>query len=178
MSCAATSGRDTACFDNMGGVKNVYFSTDDIGAVSYDVTDTDTVATLAGTPEYFKYSLVGSSSSYTETINRDVNAGTSSFTGVLTLALPKMTKEFHKELKMLVYSRPSIIFEDYNGKYIIMGLSNSCDLTAGTIISGDARNSVNGYNLTFSSEEGKPAAFLVTDIPTTTATVSAVVESP
>lgn len=183
--CDLTTGRTKACASVLGGIKNVYFSTDDIGAVTMDVTNTDTVVTLAGTPEYFKYQLVGSTNTLTETVNRDINMGTSFWSQLLSITLPKQTISAHKELKLLVYSTNSIICEDYNGNFFMMGLENGCTANGGSFLSGDARGSLNGYTLTFIAEEKKPANFIhnagppITGvIEDTTATVSAVQESP
>ena len=59
-----------------------------------------------------------------------------------------------------------------------MGLINKADANGGTIVTGGARGDLSGYTLTLGAEEAVPANFLVVDIPTTTATVSAVQETP
>ena len=178
MACDLTTGRGKGCFDFVGGVKAFYVSDEAMGTITYDVTDTDMITTLGGTPEFFQYDLKGSTASYTETITKDVNNGTAFFAQELSVQLPKLTKEYHKELKLLVYNSPTVIIQDYNDKYFVMGLINGCDVTGGTIVTGAGKGDFSGYTLTLSAEEAKPANFLTTDIPTTTATVSATQETP
>jgi hypothetical protein len=178
MACDLTTGRGKGCYDSLGGVKKVFFSIEDIGAITYDSSDTDVVQTLAGTPEYFEYDLKGSSNTFTETITKDINNGTSFYAQSLAVQFPKLTKSMHKELKLLVWASPTVIIQDYNDNYFIMGLANGADVTGGTVVTGGAKGDFAGYTLTMTAEEAAPANFLVVDIPTTTATISAVQETP
>jgi len=180
MACDLTSGRLNACFDTVAGIKAVYFADNGtLGALTYDLTDTDVITTFGGTPEFFKYLLKGSSNSYVETITKDRNNGTSYISQALSITLPKLTKSMHKELMLLVHGSPHVVIEDYNGNLLVMGLENGADVNGGTIVSGAARGDLSGYTLTMMAEEKKPANFLDTsDITDTTATVSAVNEAP
>ena len=162
----------------MAGIKAVYFSTEDMGAITYDVTDTDVITTFAGTPEFFKYELKGSTNTYTETITKDANNGTAFFAQALAVTFPILTKEMHKELKLLVWSSPTVIVEDFNDNFLVMGLISGADANGGTIVTGGARGDLSGYTLTMAAEEQTPGNFLFVDIATTTATVSAVQETP
>jgi len=71
-----------------------------------------------------------------------------------------MTKEDHKEIKLLSYGRPHIVVEDRNGNAFIMGLDHGADCSGGTIVTGSAFGDLSGYTLTFSSQEKRPANFL------------------
>ena len=86
-----TTGRAEPCKDSVGGVRAVYFS-DDFGVVTYDVTDTDVITAVAGTPNAYKYEVRGAST-YTETVTSSRENGTTYFEEVLELQLPKLTKE-------------------------------------------------------------------------------------
>lgn len=178
MACDLTTGRAKGCFDTVAGVKKVFFSTDALGAITYDVTNTDVITTFAGTPEFFEYNLKGSTNTYTETVTKDVNNGTTFFAQALAVTFPKLTKSMHKELKLLIWASPTAIIQDYNDNYFVMGLANGADANGGTIVTGGARGDLSGYTLTMAAEEAVPGNFLFVDIPTTTATISAVQESP
>ena len=78
--------------------------------------------------------------------------------------LKKLSKEDHKEVKLLAYNRPHIAVEDYNGNVFLMGEEQGADLTGGSIATGTALGDLNGYTLTFVSQETSAAAFL--DSPT------------
>jgi len=168
--CDLTTGRAKGCFDLV--------SVNDMGAITYDVTLTDVISAFAGTPEFFQFDLKGSNNTYTETITKDINNGTSFFAQELAVQFPKLDKATHQELKLLVYASPTVIIEDYNGNFFTMGLENQADATGGTIVTGGARGDFNGYTLTMSAEERLPANFLDVDIETTGATISAVQITP
>ena len=179
MACNLTTGRSIACYDSIGGIKAVYFADNGtLGAITYDVTDTDVITTFAGAPEFFQFDLKGSANTYTETITKDVNNGTSYYAQSLAVQFPKLTKTMHKELKLLVYGSPHVIIEDFNGNYFVMGLTTGADVTGGTVVTGGGRGDLYGYTLTLTAEEAKPANFLDSDIPTTTATIAAAQENP
>ena len=60
MACDLTLGRAELCKDSVGGLKNIYFvNYDDITSYTYDVTDTDLIATIVGaaTINAYKYEL-------------------------------------------------------------------------------------------------------------------------
>jgi len=179
MACDLTTGRAKACSDSVGGIKAVYFADNDtLGAVSFDSSDTDVIETFAGTPEFFEYDLKGSANTFTQTITKDINNGTSFYAQALAIQLPKLSKSMNKELKLMVYGSPHVIVRDYNDNYFVMGLINGADVTGGTLVTGGARGDLYGYTLTLTAEEAVPANFLVVDIPTTTATISATQEAP
>lgn len=178
MACLLTTGRANACFDVLAGIKSVYFSTDDIGLVTYDITDTDVITTFANSPEFFQYNLRGTTNTYTETITKSIDNGTSFFAQSLAVTFSKLTKEMHKELKLLVYASPTVIIETNSGNFLTMGVVAKADVTGGTIVSGGAKGDLQGYTLTMTAEEAVPANFLADTIESTTATVSAVQEEP
>jgi len=179
MACDLTSGRAKACFDVVGGVKSVSFANyGTLGAITYDVTDTDVITAFAGSPVFYQYDLKGSANTYTETITKDVNNGTSFYAQSLAIQLPKMDKETHKELKLLVWNSPHVVIEDYNGNNFVMGLENGADVTGGTIVTGGARGDLNGYTLTLTAEEKIPANFLDSDIATAGGSISATEITP
>ncbi len=179
MACdALTTGRGKPCFNRIAGIKNVYFSTDALGAITY-AADGVTIQTFAGTPEFFKYELRGNTNTFDAgTINKDLDNGTTFFAQALNVNFTKLDKLSHKEIKLLVWASPTTIIETYAGDYLVMGLQNGSDVTGGSIPTGGAKGDFAGYNLTMVAEEEAPANFLVTDIPTTTATISAVQIDP
>lgn len=180
MACdVLTTGRKSACYGNVAGIKAVYFADyGTLGEITYNVTDTDVIETLGGAPEFFEYDLKGTANTYTETITKSIDNGTAYFAQSLNVQFTKLTKEMHKELKLIVYASPHVIIEDYNGNFFLMGLQNGADATGGTIVTGGARGDFAGYTLVMTAEESTPANFLDSTIEATTATVSAVQEAP
>jgi hypothetical protein len=163
MSCDLTLGRKEVCKDSVGGLNAVYFvNFGDMGALTYDSTNTDVIDAVAGTPDAFKYELKGAST-FTQNINSSREAGTTFFEQVLELTFKKLTPKDHKELKLLSFARPHVIVEDYNGNFFLAGLEHGCDVTGGTIVTGGAMADLSGYTLTLTGMERVPANFLDTN---------------
>jgi hypothetical protein len=163
MSCDLTLGRKEVCKDSVGGLNAVYFvNFGDLGAITYDSTNTDVIDAIAGDPDAFKYELKGAST-FTQNINSSREAGTTFFEQVLELTFKKLTPKDHKELKLLSFARPHVIVEDYNGNFFLAGLEHGCDVTGGTIVTGGAMADLSGYTLTLTGMERVPANFLDTN---------------
>lgn len=158
MSCNLTRSRSLPCKDSVGGIKAVYFA--DFGdiTIAYDATDTDLVEDL-GTVTVFKYDVKGANS-FEQAITSSRENGTTFFEQTLNITLPKLTKEDHKELKLLTFSRPHCIIHTYNGDAFLMGAEHGAEVTGGTIVTGTAMGDLSGYTLTLSASEQTPANFL------------------
>lgn len=160
MACDLSLGRIEPCKDSVGGLNAIYFvNFGDLGAITYDVTNTDVIDAIAGTPSAYKYDIKGTST-FTQNIQSDRATGTTAFEQVLEITLKKLTVADHKELKLLSYGRPQVIVEDYNGNYFLAGLEHGMDVTGGTIVTGGAMNELSGYTLTLTGMEKAPANFL------------------
>ena len=165
MACDLSLGRIEPCKDSVGGLNAIYFvNFGDLGAITYDVTNTDVIDAIADTPNAYKYDIKGTST-FTQNIQSDRATGTTAFEQVLEITLKKLSVADHKELKLLAYGRPHVIVEDYNGNYFLAGLEHGCDVTGGTIVTGGAMNELSGYTLTLTGMERVPANFLG-DAPT------------
>jgi hypothetical protein len=160
MACDLALGRIEPCKDSVGGLKNLYFvNYGDLGAITYDVTNTDVIDTVAGTPDAYKYEIKGASS-FTQNIQSSRDTGTTAFEQVIEVTLKKLTIADHKELKILAYGRPHVIVEDYNGNFFLAGLEHGAEVTGGTIVTGTAMSDLSGYTLTLTGMERTPANFL------------------
>ena len=165
MACENLSlGRLKPCKDSVGGLKAVYFiNYGDITALTYDVTDTDVIDSIGTAVSAYKYD-VHFMSSLTQNVQASVENGTVAFEQVLELSLPKLTKEDHKEIKLLAHGSPHVVIEDQNGSWFLAGAVNGMDVTAGTVVTGTAMGDMSGYTLTLTGMERMPANFLVSDL--------------
>ena len=160
MACDLTAGRVEPCKDSVGGLKNLYFvNYGDLGAITYDVTNTDVIDAIAGTPSAYKYELKGAST-FTQNINSSRENGTTFFEQALELVLPKLTKKDHNTVKLLAYGSPHVIIEDNNGNLFLAGLEYGMDISGGSIATGSAMGDMSGYTLSFTGMEKVPANFL------------------
>jgi hypothetical protein len=71
-----------------------------------------------------------------------------------------LSKQSHKEIKLMAYGRPIVIVEDRNSNFFVAGLEHGCEVTGGTIVTGAAMGDMSGYTLTLNGQEQLPANFL------------------
>ena len=160
MACDISRGRLEECKDSVGGISAVYFvNKGDLGAITYDITDTDVIDAVAGTPSAYKFDVRGTSS-FTETPTVSRDNGTTFFEQALELVLPKLTKKDHNTVKLLAYGSPHVIIEDNNGNFFLAGLEYGMDISGGSIATGSAMGDMSGYTLSFTGMEKVPANFL------------------
>ena len=151
-----SSGRSLGCKNNVGGLKNVYFTA--YGSLTETVVEGEVTA-ITGTPELYKYEIKGNSSLET-TINSSRENGTTFYTSTLNLTLPILDRETQQEIKILAAERPIIFVEDYNGKLYLVGSQNGAEVTGGTIVTGAAMGDLSGFTLTFEAQEKEPPLFV------------------
>jgi hypothetical protein len=160
MACDLGFGRIEPCKDSVGGLKAVYFvNYGDATGYTYDVTNTDVIDAVTGTPTAYKYDLKGAST-FTQNVNSSRENGTTFFEQVLELTFKKLSIKDHKELKLMAYGRPQVIVEDNNGNFFYSGLEHGMDVTGGTIVTGGAFGDLSGYTLTLTGMEQVPANFI------------------
>ena len=159
MACALSLGRIEPCKDVVGGIQAVYFLNYQNLTVTYDVTNTDAIDTLGSGLTAYKYELKGTSS-FEQAITSSRDNGTTFFDQTLNLTLHKLSKQSHKEIKLMAYGRPIVIVEDRNGNFFVAGLEHGCEVTGGTIVTGAAMGDMSGYTLVLNGQEQVPANFL------------------
>lgn len=160
MACDISKGRLEPCKDQVGGLDAIYIvNWGDITSFTMDGTDTDLIASVAGTPNAYKFELKGNSS-FEQNVNASRDNGTTMFEQTLNITLKKQDISTHKELKLLAWGRPQIIVKDNNDNYFMMGKEHGADVSGGTIVTGAAMGDLTGYTLTFTAMERVPANFI------------------
>lgn len=160
MACDISMGRIEPCKDSVGGLDAIYIINEgDITDFTMDVTDTDVIASVTGSPNAYKFDLKGNSS-FETTINSSTENGTSFFEQTLSVTLKKLDIDSHKELKLLTWGRPHVIVKDNNDNFFLMGKEHGAEVTGGSIVTGGAMGDLSGYTLTLSAMERVPANFI------------------
>lgn len=153
MACELTTGRKLGCKSQIGGLKAAYFiSYSDISAIALDTTTEEVESFTAASGTIFQYDLKGSNSLETTITSSDEN-GTTFMESTLNITLQKQDAATLKEIKLLAYNRPKVFVEDRNGNLFLLGRENGCNLTSGTIVTGDAMGDMSGYTLSFVAQE-------------------------
>ena len=172
MACSLTlTGRSLPCRNALGGIKRVWFCTTAQGknfwdAINDDGTDNGYVddSTAAATFNY--WDLPKNSSSFTQTVNASIENGTVYYTQVLSMVINNITGADNAELEDLGKGRLSIVVEDVNGNFMVMGHENGSILSGGTGQTGATMADLNGFTLEFTAEEVDVAPFLKLDSET------------
>ena len=167
MACLLTTGRGLPCKSGVGGLKHIYFvdygglgtATDDGSNEPAASAFDGTINNITGTPTAYKFDIKGNSSLET-TVNSSRENGTTFYESVLNLTLPFLDAATNQELKLLAYSRPQVIVEDYNGNRFVVGYENGADVNGGTIVSGAAMGDLSGFTLSFQAMEKFPPPFM------------------
>ena len=167
MACDLTlTGRGVGCKDALGGIKRIYvtewnpdeFNWDDIAATG--IVDGLTVIAPVTEVAFKTYDMTRGSGSLTQTITSDLVAGTVFFDQVCSVTFNKAAAIDLIEIQNLVKGRVSVLVQDNNDNWFIMGLKNGVEVSGGTAQTGTAAGDQNGFTLEFSAQEVSPAPFL------------------
>lgn len=162
MSCQLTQGYTFDCRNNVGGIKRVFIaSRDDISTIDVIGGVVDDIVFAQN--QFYIYDLTRESSNFSETVNTNVQNGTTFYAQSLEIVLNKLQVNTRNEIILLGQNRLCIVVEDNNGRYWMLGQKNGIDLTGGGSASGTAYGDRNGYTLTFTGSENELAPEL-TDI--------------
>tara|TARA_R100001509_G_scaffold158652_1_gene124098 strand:+ start:64 stop:666 length:603 start_codon:yes stop_codon:yes gene_type:complete len=180
--CLITSGYATDCKNQIGGIKEVYFTSDYNNNCRTSATAGATDGTITagglsswsiyGTPtaskvQIYKYELRQNLSSATVNLNSDPLTATTFFEQTLNLQLTKITPAQANELRLIAYSRPQVFIVDHNNTVMCFGWDNGMDVSGGTLVTGVAKGDMSGFTLDLRAEEKEAAIFLNSSGPGT-----------
>ena len=157
MPCDISTGRIEQCKDSVAGLQAVYFINYNTG--SFTTNADDVITSFPSGSVAYKYELKGANN-YVETVNTSRDNGTTFFSQALSIQLKRLDSTMTKEFKLLAYGRPKIVIHTRNGEAFLAGILEGCDMTAGTIASGQAYGDLVGYTATFTGNEKLPANFV------------------
>lgn len=159
MACALTTGINSlVCKDGTPGVVEAYI-VEQSKIASITVTDgVVTALTLTVPGQYWVYTQIKESASWSEDASINVQAGSVGWAQTLNLIIPKRETAKRNEILNLAQNTLSIICKDKNGKYWLLGMVAGCDMDSGTKYeSGTKLGDVNGWTLVFKAAEHDPA---------------------
>lgn len=175
MSCNLTTGFTLGCNDSIGGIKKIY-----IGAFSqltYTIGGTP-VEVTAGTGTVYTYEPLKNSASATFNPTVSLENGTIFYTHSVSLSLKNINANKREEIESLAKARVGLFVELNSGEILAFGTTNGMNMTAGTFQTGAAFGDLQGYQLTFTSDEPtQPYTLNDADMTTAGYTVSATTEN-
>ena len=152
MSCALTQNYTLDCKDGVGGLKYVFIIEKDNATLTYS-TGTISAVVNATSKKWWKYELVKETASFKETMNDNVQNGTTFYTQELEIVLNKLQTATRNELLLLGKAHLWIIAVDFNGKNWLLGYQNGVDRSGGSSETGKAYGDRNGYTISFKGME-------------------------
>lgn len=152
MACNLTIGRQLDCKDYIGGIRTVMFQV----VADYAPTYSGNVLASIAADTVYRYELAKGTGSFTETIQTAPENGTIFYEGAVNLKLHKLSATWRDEIKLLVQNRLVVYILDNNNNQWVIGETNGAELSAGTGSTGAALGDLNGYDLTFTSQEPEP----------------------
>ena len=106
------------------------------------------------------YDMVKATGSLTQTITSDVVAGTVLFDQALSVQFNNMEVADITELQEIVKGRFACLVRDNNDNFFILGHRFGCEVTGGTVVTGQGMGDLSGFTLEFGAQEIAPAPFL------------------
>ena len=165
MACLLNAALPLDCMNALGGLKVAYFLAGEITATTEVAGE---ITLLTGTGSFYEYQLAKDTAFYSESINVSNVNGTVFYQGELTIVLQKMEAAKRNQILLLAQNRDlRIAFVDNNDVTYIMGLTRGSVMSAGTAATGTAVADLNGYTLTFQSQEPQSAGILADTLATT-----------
>lgn len=162
MSCNITSGISLGCKSSQGGVEYLYIA--DLPTYDTITTDVDgkiTSLDASGTPvtiNFYKFETPKQTSSFTETINADIQAGTVFYTQEALFVFNQMQASTRDQIKLLAQNpKLLVVVKDGNGKFWSVGVERGAELTAGTVSTGTSYGDRNGGEITLQGLEKDPS---------------------
>jgi hypothetical protein len=162
MSCVLTNGYTLGCRDNIGGVQEVYIGEYNADALTYSFTASNVIDAFGvATVSFYTFEHEIETGSYTENGVFSTENGTSFYEETLSITLHRLDATLRNQILLLAQNRDlRIVFIDNNDVTYIMGLTRGAVMSAGTAATGTAVADLNGYTLTFQSQEPQSAGIL------------------
>lgn len=158
MACLTlTAGRELPCKGGVSGMRSIGI-TEFLAPLAEDKGLIKTIPT--GIKKIYKYQLKHSGNVYSEEIATDDDARSTAFNGTLSISLQKLDTATRNEILELTKGEVHVFIEMNNGDILLIGNQFGANLSGGTITTGGNKTDFNGYNLTFTTAEDKPLAFL------------------
>jgi len=168
MACEISSGRIVDCKDSVGGIKAVFISAGyiDQPSVPYDDSGTPIVqGWLAATNDtvtqiqaqtYYQFDVRPETSSLTVNYQSDPASGTTFFEQVLSVTFQKLDATDIADIRILTQGRFQVWVQDNMDNVWLLGAEYGCNVTGGSLTTGQAFSDMSGYTLDMTGREPNP----------------------
>lgn len=155
MSCIIENGYDLGCFGT-GGVKAIYIANFSGSATYTTDSSTDEITATTHGETFFKFEQDIESALFNETITPSRENGTVFYESTCAIKMFNNDTSVRNLVKALGKSPLTVLIEDNNGGYWMMGTDTAVRATEGSRGFGQAFGDMNGAQLTFSYKSADP----------------------
>jgi len=166
MACNAqllNGGISLGCDSNSGGIKKMYITdfanitglTEQSGGVLVSSGEVISAIAMSTGTLFYEFEFLKNTSSYQETATISLENGTTFYTQLITLVIPRREQAKRNKIALLAAGQKklAIIVQDSNSLYWYFGQEEGCIMTALDGGSGVAKTDANAYTITFTAEE-------------------------
>jgi len=156
--CDFTQGISKGCNPNSSGIVEVYIGNYPTGYTGTEwLTETGGTATGMSGVSFYTFEFPKNSSNWTDEATITVEKSTASFKHMVSMYFPKNDADKRNMIYTMAYANMIAIVKDKNDKYFLLGPQCGLSLDTGAFASGTAPGDGNGWNISLSSDENKPA---------------------
>ena len=157
MACIINEGWALGCRDNTGGIQRVLIKSFD-AAQTYTYNVDGEVLTGTVSPEtFYEFEQTSEAAEFTQEGQHSIENGTNFYNQTVNLVFHK----YHASLRDLIYvlaqKEVTILVQDQNGNWFLIGEQNGVNLTASSANVGKAYGDMNGATVSFLAKEPTPA---------------------
>lgn len=158
--CVLNEGWAIGCRDAAGGVQRVLIQNyDPAQSYTYDTNGQILTGVLTATANvtFYEFHQRMEQASFVQKGNHSVANGTNFWEQTLTMVFQKYQYKLRDLVYMLALTELTVLIEDQNGTWILMGEQNGVNLTDSSGDFGKAYGDMNGSTVTFTGKEPKMA---------------------
>ena len=160
MACSITlSGRGFPCKTGIAGIKRVWVKVFEEG--DWGAPTAGAIAAPTGAVTYYGFEPSRNAASLVATPTVSVENGSVYYAQVVdALNFPVLTAADTAQFQDLVKSRLSVIVQDANDNYLLMGRTMGVEATGGAMQTGGAAGDLHGWTLQLTANDSEPPAFI------------------
>ena len=156
MICGIGKGRTEPCYDNIGGLKNIYLFTF-VNYRNYHIQTNGSNLISYPSTDIYKYELRADSNTFSTDVSNDEDG--QSYNQNASFVLKGLRNDY-VEINNLLNKRIGVIIETRLGHFQIMGLYNGVTVKSVKGSSGGGRSDFRGFNISLSAKEKKEPLFI------------------
>ena len=152
--CIIDSGYDLGCFGT-GGVNKIYIANYS-GSATYDIDANGIITGSNNGNTFYEFEQDIETALFNESVNPSRENGTVFYESTVAIKMFNNDATVRNTVKALAKAPLSVLIEDNNGEYWVMGTETAVRATEGSRGFGQAYDDMNGAMLTFTYKSAEP----------------------